>query len=54
MEETIIKLEVVFKINYESKVDLQEAIKIAKHNVLGDETHMSNITVKPLKVKMIK
>ncbi len=54
MKEKIIKLEVKFKISYESKADLQEGVRIAKYHVLSDETHMSNITVKPLKAKKVK
>tara|TARA_Y100000389_G_scaffold5497_1_gene5287 strand:+ start:1660 stop:1830 length:171 start_codon:yes stop_codon:yes gene_type:complete len=53
MKEKIIKLEVEFKINYESNADLQEGIRIAKYHVLSGETHMSSITVKPLKAKRL-
>tara|TARA_B100000768_G_scaffold172593_1_gene181006 strand:- start:173 stop:337 length:165 start_codon:yes stop_codon:yes gene_type:complete len=54
MKDKVIKLEVEFKIRYESKDDLQEGIRIAKYHVLSDETHMNNITVKPLKAKKVK
>ncbi len=53
MEETI-KIEVDVKIKYKDKSERKEALKIAKHNILGDEYCSSTISVKPIKARIIK